>query len=60
MKLFDYKDLSSGGEKAYVLNNLEIATQIIIKTYKEMNAKANESSTAAVSEASVAEECKHD
>lgn len=40
--MFDYKDLANGGELAYVLSNLEIAAQIIIKTYKDMNARNKE------------------
>lgn len=34
IKIFEYKELGCG-EKAYVLNNLEISSKIIIKVYNE-------------------------
>ena len=53
IKLFDYKDLANGGEMAYVLSNLEISAQIIIKTYKDMTAKTKEQEALKESESSI-------
>lgn len=35
IKIFEYKELGCG-EKAWVLNNLEISSEIILKVYKEL------------------------